>query len=116
MHRGEKLLRPALRRGLADVCGSAKPIMSFAVLVQTHSKARAKQGGGGCKVVGDARRWRAQCCPRVLSLSLWVSPVCCLPSFVPEPYFSSRLAGSHAEECCLSNTPSCVSPGLFVSF
>lgn len=60
MHRGEKLLRPALRRGLADVCGSAKPIMSFAVLVQTHSKARAKQGGGGCKVVGDAKWWGMQ--------------------------------------------------------
>lgn len=61
--------------GLADACGSAKAIMGFAVLVQTHSKERAERGGGGCRGVGDARRWRAWCCPRVLSLSPCPFPV-----------------------------------------
>lgn len=117
-----KLLRPALCWAWRMHAGLQKP--SWAL--QCWCKPTARRGPS--EVVGGAEGWGVQGdgvhgaapvsfpCLHVLSLSPRVSPVCCLPSFVPEAHFSSRLAVSNAEESCLSNTPSCVSPGLFVSF
>lgn len=128
---------------LSAKCTEEKPSASCSVLClaemrgcKTHpelcSGASASGGGGGGQRRGGDGDSPSPPGPRGAAVSLgpcpcvlpW-SPACsddavappgrCSPSFVPEPYFSPRHQ-SAVEKLCLSDTTSCGSPGLFVSF